>query len=193
MLENLSDFIIKYFLIIWGIVPLVLLIYGLWSFYRFEFKSYPSFLSVTQTTKIRDRNSQTSQKINSLDYILIALFGLFLLAYCWLILYKEDFAYNDNSTYTVFSLMGKNFPFPIWTNFGRFFPLGHQEFNLIRFINRSPTGYHTIAIVQLLIVLIALWFILKKIADLVAFVSCDFYHDCSEYCGFFFWLNFSRT
>src|SRR5208283_2443621 len=43
----------------------------------------------------------------------------------------EDFTYYDNSYFTNGTLIGTNIPVQALPSDGRFFPLGHQEYNLI--------------------------------------------------------------
>ena len=80
-----------------------------------------------------------------------ALLALFLVCYIALMLRWEDFAYYDNSYFTLFSLRGLNYAPPIWQSSGRFFPLCHQEFNLIRHFTGTVIGYHALPMLQLLI------------------------------------------
>jgi hypothetical protein len=61
----------------------------------------------------------------------------------------EDFTYYDNSHFTNGTLIGKDIPLQILPGNGRFFPLCHQEFNLIRHATSSVIGYHALHIVQL--------------------------------------------
>ena len=63
----------------------------------------------------------------------------------------EDFTYSDNSLFTLGTLAGHNIPVPIWPNEGRFWPLGDQEYNLLRHVTSSVTGYHALRIVQLVL------------------------------------------
>jgi hypothetical protein len=63
----------------------------------------------------------------------------------------EDFTYYDNSHYTNGTLAGHNIPLQIWPEGGRFWPLGDQEFNLLRHVTHSITGYHSLRIFQLLL------------------------------------------
>jgi hypothetical protein len=63
----------------------------------------------------------------------------------------EDFAYYDNSHFTNGTLVGKDIPRQILPANGRFFPLGHQEYNVIRHFTSSVTGYHVLRIVQLVL------------------------------------------
>jgi hypothetical protein len=77
---------------------------------------------------------------------------LILLAYLVLALKWEDFADYDDAYFTLYSLRGRDFGPPIWASSGRFFPFGHQEFNLIRHFTSSVAGYHAVPLAQLLIV-----------------------------------------
>src|SRR5262249_52910714 len=63
----------------------------------------------------------------------------------------EDFAYYDNSMFTSGTLMGYDNTPIIVQESGRFIPLQHQEFNLIRHFTRSAIGYHVLPIAELLI------------------------------------------
>ena len=72
------------------------------------------------------------------------------MCYIVLTLTWEDFAYSDNSMFTLITLKGHDLGLPIWRNRGRFFPLGHQEFNLIRHFTGTAVGYHALPIIQLL-------------------------------------------
>jgi len=87
---------------------------------------------------------------------------LFVAFYAVLIFYKGDFAGYDDDWLTDFSLRGNTFPPPVWPGVGRFFPLGHQEFNLLSFITKSPAGYHSLAVAQLIILLLALSIVLGE-------------------------------
>jgi hypothetical protein len=108
------------------------------------------------------RRTRLHWRISPADRIAATLFLLFLIFYIAVLFYKEDFAYYDNDQLTGFSLQGKTFPPPVWPNVGRFFPLAFQEFNILRFVTRSPLGYHSFAVVQLLILLCALFIILGE-------------------------------
>jgi len=80
----------------------------------------------------------------------VALFGLFVVGYGALILAGEDFAWLDNSCFTLFTLQGRNIDPPIEPEAGRFYPLGFQEFNLLRHFGGSIVAYHALPIFQLL-------------------------------------------
>jgi hypothetical protein len=49
------------------------------------------------------------------------------------------------------TLKGRDYSTHIWQGQGRFFPLGYQEFNLLRHFTDTITGYHVPPIAQLLI------------------------------------------
>jgi hypothetical protein len=89
-------------------------------------------------------------------------FALLFAGYAWLIEVGEDFAFNDDDMFTEFTLQGKAFPPPIWPTLGRFFPFGHQEFNLLRFVTTSIASYHAVAIVELLLAVTALFVLLNR-------------------------------
>jgi hypothetical protein len=82
----------------------------------------------------------------------LTLVVLLLVGYIVLTLRWEDFANYDDSYYTLFKLRGQNIGPMIWRESGRFFPLGHQEFNLIGDFTGTVTGYHAVPLAQLLIV-----------------------------------------
>lgn len=82
--------------------------------------------------------------------VALTLLALFLVCYIVLILTWEDFAYSDNSIFTLCTLKGHDYGPPIWQYNGRFFPLGHQEFALIRHFTSTIVGYHALPIIQLL-------------------------------------------
>jgi hypothetical protein len=63
----------------------------------------------------------------------------------------EDFAYYENSFFILGPLKGHNIGLPIYREEGRFFPLGLQEFNIIRHFTDTITGYYLLPIIQLLI------------------------------------------
>jgi hypothetical protein len=84
---------------------------------------------------------------------ILAVTFLVLLLACYIAgsLVWEDFTYYDNSHFTNGTLVGKDIPLQIVPDNGRFFPLGHQEFNLIRHVTSSVSGYHALRIVQLVL------------------------------------------
>ena len=83
--------------------------------------------------------------------VALALLGLFLASYIVLILKWEDFTYYDNQMFTLVTLRGRDLDPSIGRGSGRFFPFGHQEFNLIRHFTSSAAGYHAFPIGELLV------------------------------------------
>ena len=83
--------------------------------------------------------------------VALTLLALFLVGDVLLTLTWEDFAYLDNSMFTLFALKGHHIAAPVWGQSGRFFPLGHQEFNLIRHFTSTVAGYQALPIIQLLV------------------------------------------
>ena len=81
----------------------------------------------------------------------MTLLGLFLAGYIAMILAWENFTYLDNSSFTLYTLRGHDIAPPILPGVGRFFPLGFQEFNLIRHFTNTITGYDAVRIAQLLV------------------------------------------
>jgi hypothetical protein len=80
----------------------------------------------------------------------LTLLVIFLGVYVAMTLVWEDFAYYDNSMFTLGTLRGHNIPLLIWRDEGRFMPLALQEFNLIRHFTNTNIGYHVLLIAQLL-------------------------------------------
>ena len=78
-----------------------------------------------------------------------ALLGLFLACYIAMTLVWEDFAYYDDSLLTLGTLKGHNYTPEISPESGRFLPLAFQEFNFVRHLTDTITGYHILPIVQL--------------------------------------------
>lgn len=163
--EYLSRYVLKYFWAIWGLIPIIIVIYGLLSFYKHGFNNFAIF------------SESDKHKINKNNLLISGSFLAFLGLYIFLIIYKEDFAFYDEYQYLISTLKGINYGTPIWLSQGRFWPLGHQEFNIIRFVNQSAIGYHLFPIMQLLIVVAALfiflidfpvWFIILNITIIIS-------------------------
>ena len=74
-----------------------------------------------------------------------------IVSYIAMILVWEDFAYMDNSIFTLILFKAHHIPPIIWPKVGRFFPLGFQEFNLIQHFTDSAIGYHVLPIAELLV------------------------------------------
>ena len=91
--------------------------------------------------------------------IALGVVALILIGYVAVVLKWEAFADYDDDVFTLFTLRGRDFYPPIWPTTGRFFPLGQQEFNLIRHFTSSVAGYHAVPICQLLILCCLLAFL----------------------------------
>jgi hypothetical protein len=108
--------------------------------------------TIQKAEKAPLRHTRTPQSVWPRSSVAaLTLLVLFLMCYIALMLTWEDFAYYDDSYFTLFSLRGLNYTPPIWPLSGRFFPLCHQEFNLIRHFTSTIVGYHALPILQLLI------------------------------------------
>jgi hypothetical protein len=83
--------------------------------------------------------------------VALGILVVFIVSYIAIILVWEDFAYMDNSIFTLVTLKGHDIPPLILPTEGRFFPLGFQEFNLIRHFTDSAVGYHVLPIAELLV------------------------------------------
>jgi hypothetical protein len=94
----------------------------------------------------------------------LAVLAVFLASYVALNLAWENFADYDNSFLTLGTLQGHDIAPPIWPQQGRFWPLGLQEFNLIRHFTDTASGYHVLPIVQLLIFVYILIILDKELA-----------------------------
>jgi hypothetical protein len=81
----------------------------------------------------------------------LTLLAVFLVSYIAVGLVWEDFAYYDNSAFTLHTLQGEDFTPGFAQGELRFWPLGYQEFNLIRHFTNTNLGYHVLSVVQLLI------------------------------------------
>jgi len=87
--------------------------------------------------------------------------GLSIACFLFFLFYKADFACFDCDQLMDYSVAGRRFPTPIWPTNGRFFPLGMQEFNLLRYVTRTAAGYQSFAAAQLLILAGVLLAVLK--------------------------------
>lgn len=118
---------------------------------------------VTCDQSALSRKPKLRSRVSPIDRISAIILLLFVAGYIALIFWKEDVAYYDDDMLTDFSLRGHNFPPPVWPGQGRFFPLAQQEFNLLRFITRSPAGYHFFVALQLLVLLGVLFIVLREL------------------------------
>jgi hypothetical protein len=84
-------------------------------------------------------------------HLAVVFLVLFLACYIAGSLVWEDFTYYDNSHFTNETLVGRNVPVQIAPEVGRMWPLGYQEFNVLRHVTHSVTGYHALHIVELVL------------------------------------------
>jgi hypothetical protein len=107
---------------------------------------------VPRKKTITQESTQTRRYGWSRDtYLALGFLILFLACFIAMSLVREEFTYYDDSHFTNETLAGRNVPVQILPEAGRFWPLGHQEFSLLRHFTRSVTGYHSLRIVQLLL------------------------------------------
>ena len=106
------------------------------------------------TTITVRRHSCSGGAIAALSLVILILVGYVVVALKW-----EDFADYDDSFFTLFTLRGRNIAPSIQYGNARFFPLGQQEFNLLRHFTSSVAGYHAVPIAQLLMVSCILFFL----------------------------------
>jgi hypothetical protein len=78
------------------------------------------------------------------------LFVVFLAGFVLILMWGEDFAYWDDETLTRFAIRGINFGPPIYPDVGRFWPLGMQEFNVLRYISPSHFAFLASAMAELI-------------------------------------------
>ncbi len=83
--------------------------------------------------------------------IVILLTMLFGVGYAAAILKWSYFTYYDNYMFTLQTLEGRDILPPIWAGQGRFFPLAHQEFNVIRHFTHTIQGYLSFSLLEVVI------------------------------------------
>lgn len=102
--------------------------------------------------------SQKHQQNKPYYFVLQIGLAVFVGIYVYLILDGSDFAGGDNSQLTFYSVRGNPLPMPIWGTIGRFFPLAHQEFNIISLFSTNPLSYHIFVVSQLLIIILLVYY-----------------------------------
>ena len=111
----------------------------------------PLALSATSTWRRVNPTLSWRQVVSPRAVTTVTLLTAFLASYIAMTLAWEDFAFYDDSWFTLFTLKGHSIGLAIWQQQGRFFPLGYKEFNLLRHFTDTITGYHVFPIAQLLI------------------------------------------
>lgn len=103
-------------------------------------------------TQPRSQQSFSRQEMSRTEATaLIFLLGI-LACYSAGILFGEEFTYYDDSHFTNGSLIGRPIDIQIAPEQGRFWPLGHQEFNLVGHLTKTVSGYHGFRILELVCV-----------------------------------------
>lgn len=165
LIHHTRDLITAHFLVVWICLLAAIVLCALWlSGYAERAFPVPSSLDSS------DRRNNLFASLQGFDGIAVVLFILFAAFYIFLIFYKEDFAYYDDDMMTDYSVGGKNLLPPLWPGTGRFYPLADQEFNLLKRFTRSPLGYHFFVAAQLVVLLVVLFFVLKKFAPRYRFL-----------------------
>jgi hypothetical protein len=77
-------------------------------------------------------------------------FVIFLAGFVLILMWGEDFAYWDDEMFTRFAIRGINFGPPIYPDVGRFWPLGMQEFNVLKYISPSHFAFRASAMAELI-------------------------------------------
>jgi hypothetical protein len=155
--HHLPHLLTSHFLLVWLLVLILVLVCGL----LVSDPRHPIFSSISPK-KVPVGRKRFPWRPTLTDGITAIAFALFVMLYVMAIFYKEDFAYYDNDQLTDYSVQGTSFPPPIWPNAGRFFPLGLQEFNVLSIFTKSPAGFHSFAVAQLMILILALLAVLNE-------------------------------
>lgn len=126
---------IELFWPIWIVVTTATILLTIWVL--------PTRERTRQESRLRPRRHLPGAEMSALLFLSVVLAFYMTGCLAW-----EDFTYYDNSHFTSGTLAGFNIPVEISSDAGRFWPLGYQEFNLLRHITSSITGYHALRIVQ---------------------------------------------
>jgi hypothetical protein len=156
LLHHANELFASHVLLLWLLFLVVVITSGLWLSKR----SHP-MVAIPSGGDGMGQNTKPLGRVGLADGIAAGVFLAFLAAYIIVIFYKEDFAYYDDDMLTDFSVQGKNFLPPVWSALGRFYPLADQEFNLLKFVTRSPAGYHGLVALQLLVLVAVLFVVLR--------------------------------
>ena len=97
--------------------------------------------------RVNSFESAGSRRIMALAFLAAVLSCYSAMSMVW-----EDFTYYDNSHFTNGTLIGRSISLQISPEGGRFWPLGHQEFNVVRYFTNSVMGYHLVRLFELLAV-----------------------------------------
>jgi hypothetical protein len=155
VLHRVVELFATHVLLLWLFSLLIVVALGLWL----SNPRQPLFPN--RSSERRWHSLARFPELNFTDRMSVIGFLIFLTFYIALVFYKEDFAYYDDDMLTDFSVQGRNFLPPVWSTLGRFYPLADQEFNVLKFITRSPVGYHALVALQLVILVAVLFVVLR--------------------------------
>jgi hypothetical protein len=96
--------------------------------------------------------------------VALGVFALFFVGYAAVILWRADFSDFDHNILLEPILSGRDSRPPIWPTQGRFFPLAHLEFDVLRRISPTPPFYHGFAIAQLALLVAFLFLVLRDLS-----------------------------
>jgi hypothetical protein len=136
---------VTWFIPIWMFITAVAAIRIVWVLGRADASNLQTKSALGFST-VRHALQSWTRKDRSAAGLLAALVPF----YVAIMLAGEDFTYYDNSMFTLYTLRGLNILPPIWRGNGRFFPLGHQEFNVIRHLTGTAFGYHLFPVIELI-------------------------------------------
>ena len=125
------------FSLIWIITTAIAVIYVSWAGGQGAAPTSHEAQSRLTNLIVKRRRAWTPQFVAA-----AALLGLSLACYIAMILVWEDFAYYDDSAFTLGTLKGHSYKPEISPESGRFLPLALQEFNFVRHLTDTIAGYH---------------------------------------------------
>jgi len=159
VLHRYSYFLVtRHFFLTWAFCLVVVVVCGLFL------NTFGDRVPSSSPLGMAERRPKLARPFTFADGLSAVVFVLFVTAYIAMIFYKADFAlYDDNEIFTDYSVRGTPYPPHILNAIARFIPLALQEFNVLSFLTRSVAGYYSFAVVQLIVLLFALFVILEKV------------------------------
>jgi hypothetical protein len=161
----LQEHLPEMWLVVWVAIALVILWWTVTSHIREQRFRTRSAVSPVDFLKQRIGALRTARRS---DWLSAGLLALSLTVYIVVMLYKQDVATYDNDILTDFVLNGRFFGPPIWPEQGRFFPLGHQEWNVVSLFTRSTTWYFLLPALELVVIVTLLFVCLRELAVFAA-------------------------
>lgn len=148
-------FILQHILKLW-LFSLVTIISSAWLL-----RGYRVSVATAETAGRPELRGSSRKTFHKFDYASVALLVIGVCFFVFLLYYKADFDCFDCAQLMDFPLSGRPYP-PLWATEGRFFPLGFQEFNLLRHVTRTPAGFQSVATMQLIVLVAVLFVVLKE-------------------------------